>query len=69
MKKEPKDGWNVYRNDKFWMTINVSSEDDCIDWIVKYVKSNKFNIASFSYRRFVDHKHTGDIMKISKINI
>jgi len=68
MKKPPHKGWNVYRNDKFWLTINSKTEDECIEWIVQYVKSNRFNIASFSYRRFENHKHKGDIMKISKIN-
>ncbi len=48
-----KNGFNLYRNNKFWMVITTGeNEEKAIKDIKQYVKINNFPIEEFTYKQF-----------------
>ena len=64
-----KDGFNIYRNGTFVMSIQGDSETRAINWVTSYVKSNNLNINHFSIKQFINHASTMEELYLSKMNL
>jgi hypothetical protein len=65
-KRNP-NGFNLYRNDKFWMVITLGSDEQkAIKDITNYIRINNFNPTEFTYKQF--ENHNSDRFELKKIN-
>ena len=57
MRKLNKNGFNLFRNDKFWMVIlEGEDEKEAIKRIKEYVAINEFDLSEFTYNQFKNHE-------------
>lgn len=57
MTKRNPNGFNLFRNGKFWMVIlEGEDEAEAVKTIKDYVKINNFDLSEFQYNQFKDHK-------------
>jgi len=66
--KASKDGFNLYRNGKFWMIISWGEDENkTIERIKDYVEVNNFDISEFSYKQYKNNN--SDNFKLKTITI
>ena len=65
-KKLNPNGFNLFRNDKFWMVIlEGENEAEAIKRIKEYVSVNSFDLKEFKYNQFKEHKGITEKRSIS----
>lgn len=66
MKTNP-NGFNLYRNGKFWIVITLGDDEKkAIKDITEYIKINNFNPSEFTYKQF--ENHNSDQFQMKTIN-
>jgi len=56
-KKLSANGFNLFRNGKFWMVIlDGEDEAEAVKRIKEYISINNFDISEFQYNQFKEHK-------------